>query len=109
MALILGTGRSSFFFTNLKELFSTWDESELAREVASMPCLLAFIRADSFNEGMKFVDHINGLPGNPTKNRKKYLILLTPTIDMTLLQNKTIHFNVHIINEGKTAMIVNNA
>ena len=70
-----------------------------------MPCLIAFVRADSFAEGMKFVDHINGLKGNPVKNRKKYLILMTPTIDKIILQNKTIAFNVHIINQGKTGMV----
>ena len=67
-----------------------------------MPCLLAFVKADSFMEGMQFVDLISGLEGNVIKNRKKYLILKTPTIDQNLLQNKTIPFNVHIINEGKT-------
>ena len=67
-----------------------------------MPCLIAFVRADSFSEGMKFVDHISGLNGNPVKNRKKYLILVTPPPDITLLQNRTIHFNVHIITQGKT-------
>ena len=73
-----------------------------------MPCLLAFIRADRFDEGVKFLDHISGLPGNPIKNRQKYMILMTPTIDTTLLENRTIHFNVHIINEGKTGMVANN-
>ena len=72
-----------------------------------MPCLIAFVRADSFAEGMQFVDRISGLKGNPVKNRKKYLILMTPTIEQIILQNKTIYFNVHIINQGKTGMEAN--
>ena len=109
MEFILGNGRSSFFFTNLEHLYSTWDETELAHEVATMPCLVAFFRAGSLDKGMQFVDYINGLKGNPVKNRKKYLIIMTPTINKTLLKNRTIHFNVHIINDqGKTCIVVLN-
>ena len=104
MSFILGTARSSFFFTNLKQLYSTWDETKLALQVASMPCLLAFIRAGNFSEGMRFVNLISGLEGNVIKNRKMYLILKTQTIEQNLLHNKTIHFNVHIIHEGKHVM-----
>ena len=108
MRHFLGTGRSSFFFTNLKQLYSKWDKTELARQVSFMPCLIALIKADNFTQGMQFVDHINGLSGNSVKNRKKHMILITPTIDQTLLQNKTIHFNVNLIIEGKTDIAVNN-
>ena len=105
MEFILATGRSSFFFTDLEHLYSNWDETELAHEVASMPCLVAFLRAGSLAKGMNFVDRINGLKGNPVKNRKKYLILKTPAIDQSLLHNKTIPFNVHIINDSKTGKV----
>ena len=100
----LGTGRSSFFFTNLEQLYSKWDKTELARQVASMPCLIAFVKADSFTEAMQFVGHISSLNGNAVKNRKKHLILMTPTIDHSLLQNKTVHFKVHIVSQGKTGL-----
>ena len=103
--VLLGTGRSSFFFTDLKQLYRNWDKMDLARQVASMPCLLAFIKADNFSEGMRFVNLISGLEGNVIKNRKKYLILKTPAIDQSLLHNKTIPFNVHIINDSKTGKV----
>ena len=102
--LCLGTGRSTFFFTSLKQLYSTLDEAELARRISDMQCLVAFAKAESFAEGVQFLDHINGLRAleRPLKSKKMFLILMTQeTIDGTLLQNKTNHFNVHMINQGK--------
>ena len=104
ITLFSGTVRSSFLFTKLELLYSTWDETELAHQVSSMPCLIAFIRTDIFARGMQFVDKISGL--NKIKSKKKYIILMTPTIDQSLLQNRTDYFDVHIINQGETSMIV---
>ena len=91
-------------FTSLRRLYSTLDEAELARRISDMPCLIAFARAESFAEGVQFLDHINELRAleRPLKSKKMFLILMTQeTIDETLLQNKTNHFNVHMINQGK--------
>ena len=102
--LCLGTGRSSYYFNTLKKLYSTLDEAELARRISSMPCFIAFARADSFSEGVQFLDHILGLRAleRPIKSKKMHVVLMTKeTIDETLLRNKTNHFNVHMINQGK--------
>lgn len=69
-----------------------------------MPCLIAWIRTDDFAEAMGFVDKINGLQGNPVKNRKKYLVIDTPNIDTRLMQNKTLHVKVHVIKKDKAGM-----
>ena len=106
MTLFSGSARSSFLFANLEQLYNTWDETELARQVASMKCVIAYIRTDGFANGMQFVDKISGLQGSPIKRKKKYIILMTPTIDNTLLQNRTDNFDVHIINQGETKMIL---
>ena len=98
-------GRSSIYFTSLKLLYRTWNEQELTRQVAFMPCLIAFIKADSFDEAMNFVDRISGLKGNPVKSKKKYLVLNTPDIDQRLMQNKTGNINVHIISEDETGRL----
>ena len=99
-------GRSSIYFTSLKLLYRTWNEQELARQVAFMPCLIAFIKTDSFDEAMNFVDRISGLKGNPVKSKKKYLVLNTPDIDQRLMQNKTGNINVHLISsEGDTGRL----
>ena len=98
----------SVFFTSLKRLYSTWDEAELARQISSMRCLIAFARADRFAEGVQFLDHINGLGAleRPIKSKKMHLILMSQeTIDETLLQNKTNHFNVHMISQGKNLLL----
>ena len=98
----IGTmARSSIYFTSLKTLYSTWNEQELARQVAFMPCLVALIKATTFEEALNFVDLISSLKGNPVKSTRKYLVLNTPSVDQSLLQNKTGNINVHIISEGE--------
>ena len=83
-------------------LYSSWNERELARQVAFMPCLIGLIKTDSFDEAMAFVDKISSIPGNKVKSKKKYLVINTPTIDERLMQNKTGNIPVHIIKEGET-------
>ena len=73
-----------------------------------MTCLIAFIRVESLGEGIKFVDHLSSLKGNPVTKTKKHLILMSPTIEESLLKNKTTHFNVHVISKDKTGMVVSN-
>ena len=88
-------------FEDLNHLYSTMDEAKIVDRAASMSCLVAFVEEDNFAEAMQFVDFINTLPGNPIKNRKKHLIIMTQTRDHILLQNKTVSFNVHIISSGE--------
>ena len=95
-------GRSSIYFTTLTLLYSSWNERELARQVAFMPCLIGLIKTDSFDEAMAFVDKISSIPGNKVKSKKKYLVINTPTVDQRLMQNKTGNIHVHIIKEGET-------
>ena len=95
-------GRSYIYFSSLRLLYSTWNEKEIARQVMFMPCLVALIKADNFDEAIDFVDHVSSLPGNPVKSKKKYLVINTPTIDERLMQNKTGNIHVHIIKEGET-------
>ena len=98
-------GRSSFYFTSLKLMYNTWNEQELARQLAIMPCLVALIKTTSFEEALNFVDKISAVKGNPVKSKNKHLVLHTPDIDQRLLQNKTIgNINVHIISQGETGM-----
>ena len=98
-------GRSSFYFTSLKLMNSTWSEQELARQLAIMPCLIALIKTTIFEEAMNFVDNISAVKGNPVKSKKKHLLLYTPSIEQRLLQNKTIgNINVHIISQDETGM-----
>ena len=94
-------GRSYIYFSSLRLLYSTWNEKEIARQMMFMPCLLALIKADNFDEAIDFVDCVSSLPGNPVKSKKKYLVIHTSYIDERILENKTGNFNVHIINEGE--------
>ena len=80
------------------------DRKEFARKIALMPCFFALIRSTNFAQALDFAGYINGLPGNPVKNRKKYVVIFTPKIDCNLMQNLTIHFNVNVISPGSTGM-----
>ena len=71
-------GRSFIYFTSLKLMHSYWKEQELAQQVAFMPCLIALIKADNFDEAINFVDLVGKLPGNAVKSTKNRLIRLNP-------------------------------
>ena len=94
-------GRSYTYFSSLKLLYSTWNEKEIAHQVMFMPCLLALIKADNFDEAIDFVDLVSNLHGNPVKSKKKYIVVHTPFIDERILENKTGNINAHIISEGE--------
>ena len=83
-------------------LHDTWKEEELALLVASMPCLIALIKTDDFEETMTFLDQLISLPGgSPVRSKKKYLVINTTKInDSRLMQNKSGNINVHIIQRG---------
>ena len=94
-------GRSSFYFTSLKLMYNTWGEQELSRQLSIMPCLVALIKTTNFEEALEFVDRIAAVKGNPVKSKKKHLVLHTPYIDHSLLENKTIgNINVHIVSKA---------
>ena len=104
ISVMEGLGRSSMYFSDLELLYNTMDKEEVAARVKSMPCLISFIKTDIFVEAMQFVEYINSLPGNAAQNRMKYIILMTPYVDETHLQNRTSNINVHIIQQDKPGM-----
>ena len=91
-----------YFFQSFQSTCGTTYQQELAQQVAFMPCLIALVKANNFDEAINFVDLVSILPGNAVKSKKKYLVLITPYIDQTLMQNKTGNFHVHIISGGET-------
>ena len=99
-----GVGRTYLHFTTLDTFYSTLDRKEFAQKIALMPCFFALITSTNFPQALDFAGYINGLPGNPVKSRKKYVVISTPKIDSNLIQNLTIHFNVNIISRGSTGM-----
>ena len=77
------------------------DEIKFSKSLTTMPCLVAYVKTESFHEAMDFLDYVNGLPGNTIINRRKHLIITIPTIDYGLIQNKTTTFGSHIISQDK--------
>ena len=97
--------RSHIYFKSLELLYDSWTEEALARQVTFMPCLIALIKTEKFEEAMNFVDRISSITGNPFKSRRKYLVLNAPYINEALMQNKSGNINVHIISEGVTGLL----
>ena len=97
--------RSHIYFESLEVLYDTWTEEALAHQVTFMPCLIALIKTEKFEEAMNFVDRISSITGNPFKSRRKYLVLNAPYINEALMQNKSGNINVHIISEGVTGLL----
>ena len=97
--------RSHIYFESLEVLYDTWTEEALVRQVTNMPCLIALIKTEKFEDAMNFVDRISSITGNPFKSRRKYLALNTPYINEALMQNKSGNINVHIISEGVTGLL----
>ena len=97
--LPLDVGRSSIHFDELREFYSTMDLTQITKLISTITCVIAHVKADSFNEAVAFLDFINGLPGNMVKNRKKYLVLMIPTatIDYGLIHNQSSMFGTHFI------------
>ena len=82
-------------------MYNIWGEQELSRQLSIMPCLVALIKTTNFEDALSFVDRISAVKGNPVKSKKKHLVLHTPYIDHSLLENKTIgNINVHIVSKA---------
>ena len=97
--------RSHIYFETLELLYETWKEEALVHQVIFMPCLIALIKTEKFEEAMNFFDQINSITGNPFKSRRKYLVLNTPYINEALMKNKSGNINLHIISEGETGLL----
>ena len=62
-----------------------------------MPCLLTILKSDNFTEAIDNIEIFDNITGSPFKNKKKYFLVIAPTIDYVMLENKTYNFNTHII------------
>ena len=83
--------RSAIIFENIKLLKE--NGIKLESLVASIPCLATIIETDDSEEASELVDFIAGLG----VKRKHMLIYMPVIMNTELLANKTINFNVIII------------
>ena len=97
--------RSHIYFESLELLYETWTEEALAQQVTFMPCLIALIKTEKFEEAMNFFNRLSSITGNPFKSRRKYLVLNAPFINEALMQNKSGNINSHIISGGVAGLL----
>ena len=89
--LYLGDTVSSIMrFQNAEELFKGKHQTQFSSILNTVSCLVVTVEADQ-DEISHLIEMINGL-----KVERKYLQLKMHSIDISLLQNKTINYNVGV-------------
>ena len=89
--------RSTIIFENIQLLKA--NGIKLESLVASIPCLATIMETDDIEEASELVDFIAGL-----RVKRKHMLIYTPIImNAELLTNKTINFNVIIVEKTHDA------
>lgn len=88
-------GRSAIIFENIQHLLKA-DNIKLQSLMVSIPCLVTIIETYDIGEASKLIDFLADLGV-----KEKHLLIYTPFVMNTeLLPNKTINFNVIIIEKS---------
>ena len=88
-------GQSTMWFSNVLQLFAMKDDATFASIMKDIPCLLTIATSPDTAVSSKLMDLMT-----VQKVERKYLLIVTPTIDIELLQNKTTNFNIMLAYPG---------
>ena len=91
----LGIGRSALKFTQIEHLLKVGEDDRFASIMKSATCLITIAEIGNSQETSMLVDFISRI-----KVRQKYLLVLTPSYMEISFVNKTINFDVIIIERG---------
>ena len=87
-------GTSTLRFSNAEELLKVKSNPQFQVISTTVACLNIVVEADG-DEVSQLIDVVNEL-----KVERKYLLLIVSALDLSLMRNKTINFNVMIYNIG---------
>ena len=89
-------GKGSIKFESFNQLKHQADGEKLRSLLMSMSCLMTIIEMSNEMHLSEMIDIVNGL-----QIAKKYLIIYIEMLNVTMLANRTINFNVMINHRGK--------
>ena len=77
------------WFSDVLQLFAMKDDAKFASVMGGIPCLMTIATSPNTAVSSKLMDLMT-----VQKVDKKYLLIVTPTMELELLQNKTTNFNI---------------
>ena len=93
-------GRSSLSFGDVNQLLGVKDSRSFKSIMSSISCLMTVAVTDSTEDVSRLIDFVRGLRLEGYRVAKTQLLVMVPLLDHGLLQNKTINFNVMIMENG---------
>ena len=93
MFILIGSGPTTIRFQNAELLLEVKDHPQFSVMLSTVKCLIALVDTYVDDEVSQLIDMVNKL-----EVESKYLIfmVMVPSLNVTLLQNKTINYNVGI-------------
>ena len=83
------------WFSDVLQLFAMKDDAKFASVMGGIPCLMTVATSPNTAASSKLMDLMT-----VQKVDKKYLLIVTPTMELELLQNKTTNFNILFAHPG---------
>ena len=97
---VIEKGRSSLSFEDVNQLLEVKDSGGFMSMMASISCLMTIAICDSTVEVSRLIDFVRDLRLVGYRVAKTQLLVMVPYLDHSLLQNRTINFNVMIMEHG---------
>ena len=93
-------GRSTLEFENVNQLLEVKNGERFKSIMSSISCLMTVAVTDSTQEVSLLIDFVRDLRSEGYRVAKTQLLVMIPLLDHVLLENKTINFNVMIMENG---------
>ena len=97
---VIERGRSSLSFEDVNQLLEVKDSGGFMSMMPSISCLMTIAICDSTVDVSRLIDFVRDLRLVDYRVAKTQLLVMVPYLDHSLLENKTINFNVMIMEHG---------
>ena len=98
--------RGRLSFDDVTQLLEVKDSGRFKSIMSSISCLVTIAVTDISEDVSLLIDFVHGLRLEGYRVTKTELFVLAPLLDHDLIQNKTINFNVMIMEHGVVAGMV---
>ena len=97
---LIAKERSSLSFGDVNQLLEVRDSGRLKSMMSSISCLVTIAKTDNSEEVSQLIEFVRGLRSEGYRVAKTQLLLMVPSLGHGILRNKTINFNVMIMENG---------